>query len=470
VSKSCSSFVSDHDYGINNAGDDYKCPQESQNEFVYHFNVPSSDPRHPDQGAAQQEGIYSAYMFTKEDGKVNGIHLINMDARYHRSPTFPNYGTCRGANSTMLGAVQWAWLSAELNKPSEIKIIGSGTQILPPTHRDRNTAAYCAYDGPGGTFDAANAAIGEGVAFEGTEYEGWAEIPQERTRLLHLVQESINAGKAKQVIFVSGDQHWAEIMEKKIPARTGQASVTVYEVTASGIDQNWPYVVPNSNRIRPASNSSKVLADTAGDGVFNNTCITPCVDEGRAKQGLTCLFKDNAQSWGVCESGWVTSLSYSNEDTCSGDVLHICSARANYGGIEINWADNEVAMSIFTPHETNAVAARITLGLQQSAPLGTTPTTNPTPSPTLRPSTAKPTKSPSIAPSLRPTSRPTRSPSFSPSEVPTLIPSSNPSLDSTCEDLTGVEIFFNSSVGFKNCQWLRGRKSDIVTFCVPTHR
>ena len=36
----------DHDYGSNNVGNDYPCPVESQDEFVTHFNIPESDPRH----------------------------------------------------------------------------------------------------------------------------------------------------------------------------------------------------------------------------------------------------------------------------------------------------------------------------------------------------------------------------------------------------------------------------------------
>jgi hypothetical protein len=40
----------DHDYGANNQGNDYSCPLASQNEFVTHFSIPASDPRHESQG------------------------------------------------------------------------------------------------------------------------------------------------------------------------------------------------------------------------------------------------------------------------------------------------------------------------------------------------------------------------------------------------------------------------------------
>lgn len=43
-------LADDHDFGANNQGDEYPCPLASQNEFVAHFSLPASDPRHPAQG------------------------------------------------------------------------------------------------------------------------------------------------------------------------------------------------------------------------------------------------------------------------------------------------------------------------------------------------------------------------------------------------------------------------------------
>jgi alkaline phosphatase D len=133
-------------------------------------------------------------MFSTPDGE-NGIHLINLDARYGRSPTWATYGSCVGSKSRMLSDQQWAWLEEELlTRVSEIKIIGSGTQVLPPTYRERTIHSYCAYDGPSGTFEAANTEVGEPIEenWRGTKYEAWSEIPQDRTRLLLLCQRSIN--------------------------------------------------------------------------------------------------------------------------------------------------------------------------------------------------------------------------------------------------------------------------------------
>jgi hypothetical protein len=118
-------------------------------------------------------------------------------------------------------------------------------------------------------------------------------------------------------------------------------------------------------------------------------------------------------------------------------------------------------------------------------PVGTT-TSSPPPTimitllPSLRP-TILPSLRPTILPSLRPTILPSLRPSRSPSQNPTSsltpsvypsgrIPSASPSHDSSCEDLSGIDIFFGDTIGFKNCNWLSGRKADMATFCVPTHR
>ena len=364
-------------------GRHYECRVSSQNEFVHHFGIPPSDPRHPDQGANQQLGIYSAYMFSKpNDTSADGIHLINIDARFHRSPTYDNFGPCEGSSSTMLGDTQWEWLQNELlTKQSEIKIIGSGIQVLPPTHKGRPLEDYCSYDGSGETFDQAMIALNEASSDNsGTLYESWGEMPQERTRLLQLCQESINSGMTKQVIFMSGDQHWAEIMAKEVPARSNQPAVTVYEVTASGIDQNWNAIIPNPNRVRLP------FADTRGeDANFRNECHFPFVHHGITFKDCAtntntpngndpgingwCRWGSGNDDWGICESKSQNkvpnfiSMEASREHVCDGNALHVCTAKANYGGIEVDWNSNQVSMAIYTPHETEAIAGRIVIPL-----------------------------------------------------------------------------------------------------------
>jgi len=351
----------DHDYGYNNYGDNYQCRKPSQDEFAIHFNIPSSDVRHPNQGANQQEGIYSSNMFSKPGGG-NGIHLINLDARYHRSPTFSDYGSCKGSESKMLSDSQWTWLESELERNSEIKIIGSGTQVLPPVYRGRSMNGYCAYDGTSGSFEAACTAVGEPQSEDwlGTSYESWAEIPQDRTKLLQACQRSLNAGHTKQIVFISGDQHWAEIMVKEMPASNagGGGSQKLYEVTASGIDQNWPYTIYNSNRVRTRS------ADHEGSGLFDVECNSECAT-GSGRNRPWCSTSENG-GWGYCADSELVSKdkqTVTGDNTCTDQDHHTCSAEANYGGISVDWNAGELLLGVYTPHENNKLASSVTLDI-----------------------------------------------------------------------------------------------------------
>jgi alkaline phosphatase D len=139
-------------------------------------------------------------MFSRPDavGGGNGIHVIALDARTARDPSFSKYGTCKGADSKMLSQEQWSWLEEQMNLHSEIKVIASGVQVLPPTDLiTTSPSKYCSYDGTNGTFYSSIAALGESENSRGTAYEKWSEFPQERLRLLQLCQRAINSGKAK---------------------------------------------------------------------------------------------------------------------------------------------------------------------------------------------------------------------------------------------------------------------------------
>mmetsp|Transcript_28009 Transcript_28009/g.32651 ORF Transcript_28009/g.32651 Transcript_28009/m.32651 type:complete len:798 (+) Transcript_28009:25-2418(+) len=371
----------DHDFGANNQGDDYTCAMPSQNEFVSFFDIPASDPRHFAQGDNQRKGVYSSYTFLKSNNSGVGgigIHLINLDARTHRSPTFPFNGSCQLGESTMLGEEQWTWLEAQLQVDSEIKVIGSGTQILPPTdQQSRNVNEYCAYDGSDGSFEQSIADVGEGPVWRGTSYESWGEIPQDRTKLLQICQKSINDGYTKKIIFISGDQHWGEIMAKKMPSSDLYgSSQMLYEVTASGIDQNWIEDIENSNRVRVRSSS-----DNAGSGdLYDNECNFPFIYQGVKHDQCTNVAhtqewcstqtdgSDNhiSDRWGNCddEANELVArdkIAYSGENICTDNYMHVCSAKANYGGISVDWDKHEVRLSIYTPHENTAEAAAIVI-------------------------------------------------------------------------------------------------------------
>ena len=115
----------DHDPGVNNGGATYSKRPESQLEFLRHFDVPPDDVRY-----VVQAGVYNATLFGTAMG-TDRVNVIMLDARYHRSPTFLEHGTCQGAASTMLGEAQWSWLERQLNATSDLTVIASGTQVLP---------------------------------------------------------------------------------------------------------------------------------------------------------------------------------------------------------------------------------------------------------------------------------------------------------------------------------------------------
>eukprot|EP00035_Acanthoeca_spectabilis_P039104 m.59035 g.59035 ORF g.59035 m.59035 type:complete len:527 (+) comp9439_c0_seq1:618-2198(+) len=280
----------------------------------------------------------------------------------------------------MLGDTQWAWLQAEFNTPSEVKIIGSGIQVLPPLADEGRVSksSYCAYDGAGGTFDAAIAEMAE-VGKRGSEYEQWAEIPQERTKLLRMAQKSINDGHTRAVIFVSGDQHWGELSRKEIPASsTHGAAATVYELTASGLDANWfssTIQFYNDNRATDVP-----TCDTQNNGHMANTCVFPFIYEGVTYNECTmedlnvpwCYHQVDAQGvgvsgqWGVCGS-------------------FVNNAPSNYGEIAFDWANSQVALRVITPDMTPRVSGELVVSLAPPGAPTPPPTPPPSPAPVVAP-------------------------------------------------------------------------------------
>lgn len=220
----------------------------------------------------------------------------------------------------MLGERQWAWLDAELARPSEVKVIASGIQVLPPLAptsgvNSRSRSSYCAYDGQAQTFDSAIARLNE-TNTAGTHYESWAEIPQERELLLRKCQKAMAEGKTKAIVFISGDQHWAEISAKVMPADPVYGTQQVlHEVTASGIEQRFNFAVINDNRLQP--------------------------DAGPEFNAIT-TYSSGSGSSANCR-----------------DAHHVCNARANYGQIEVDFENNNLFLRIKTPHEADPTASEV---------------------------------------------------------------------------------------------------------------
>ena len=118
----------DHDYGINDGGGDFPHKTVSKELFLEFWNVPASDVRRT------REGIYDSHIIGPPGMRVQ---VILLDLRWFRSPLKPT--DQRGAAGrerylpdpdpakTMLGATQWGWLSEELRKPAELRLLVSST-------------------------------------------------------------------------------------------------------------------------------------------------------------------------------------------------------------------------------------------------------------------------------------------------------------------------------------------------------
>jgi alkaline phosphatase D len=195
----------DHDYGVNDGGEDYPQREASEQEFLRFWQVPEDSP------VRSRSGVYDTAIFGPEGRRVQ---IILLDTRYFRSQLSKGERRVGGPyipdddlKKTMLGEQQWAWLENELKKPAEVRIIGSSIQCIP----------------------------------EACGQETWGNLPRERERLFQLITDT----KAEGVVIVSGDRHWAELSvhEEALP-------YPLYEMTSSSFNQIHPRGTPTENRFR----------------------------------------------------------------------------------------------------------------------------------------------------------------------------------------------------------------------------
>lgn len=167
----------DHDFGLNDAGASYRFKRESKNMFRRFWQLEQMIP-------ADQEGIY--YGKILRAGNRN-VQILMLDVRYNREQP--------GPVSDVLGEVQWAWLENQLRQPADLRLIVSGFQIL--------------LDADAGS-------------------ETWDRFPKAKERLF----ETIRRTKAEGVVFLTGDQHYAEV--SRLP---GALDYDAIELQFAGINQ-----------------------------------------------------------------------------------------------------------------------------------------------------------------------------------------------------------------------------------------
>jgi alkaline phosphatase D len=204
----------DHDYGCNDAGREYPMKATSRELMLRFFREEPGSPRW-----TRPDGIYASYLFGPEGRRVQVILLDtrwNREALCHVSPeTYEKqraparlgpYLPHADGKAAFLGEAQWAWLEACLQQPAELRLIASSIQVW---------SDYSAW-------------------------ECWANFPHEQERLLQLLDQH----RVEGVFFISGDTHWAEFsrLERKM-------AYPLWELTSSGLTEEWPNVSPNRNRM-----------------------------------------------------------------------------------------------------------------------------------------------------------------------------------------------------------------------------
>lgn len=219
----------DHDYGENDAGAEYPQKEASRQVMLDFWQEPKNSIRY-----SRKTGIYTSYMYGSNSEKVHVIlpdlrwnrdkldHVDKIDYALKRKPKHMGpYSPSKDNNASMLGEAQWQWLETELQKPAAIKVIASSLQLLP----------------------------------EFTGWESWANFPKDRQRLFALIKKH----QVNGVIIISGDTHWGEV--SKVSA---DLDYPLWEVTSSGLTQEWKNVSPNKHRIgKPTSevNYGELLID-----------------------------------------------------------------------------------------------------------------------------------------------------------------------------------------------------------------
>ena len=205
-----------HDYGLHDGDASFALKEISKSVFLDFFGEPKDSLRR------RRPGVYDAKIYGPVGRRVQ---VILLDTRYFRSPpdrnprsrserhsagmtgTLGQFVPSSDSTKTLLGAKQWAWLEKQLRQPAEVRLLVSGTQIIP---NQKNM-------------------------------DEWGNFPHDRQRLFDLITDT----RANGVVLVSGNVHFAEISALDIYDHP------LIEVTASGLTHtNSDYArQPNRHRI-----------------------------------------------------------------------------------------------------------------------------------------------------------------------------------------------------------------------------
>ena len=184
----------DGDLGSNDGGSDFKHLQHSRSLFLEQWGIDESDPRY---------GQDSLYLEKRISANGLDIQILILDVRSQKSPWKNNpvnnqlkrYLPDRSEVKTMLGVEQWNWLENKVVEKVDLRVFVSSIQVLATGHN----------------------------------WECWNMFPQERSKLLKL----IDSYTAKHTLIVSGDRHRAAFYGLKMPV----SGKYFLEVTTSGLNR-----------------------------------------------------------------------------------------------------------------------------------------------------------------------------------------------------------------------------------------
>ena len=169
----------DHDFGLNDAGKNYRFKEESKQIHRKFWQLEDEIP-------TDRSGVFYAKLEKQENGKV--IQFIMIDGRFNRDDP--------GKNADALGEEQWKFLESELKKPADLRFLLCGYQVL--------------LNRP-------------------TRWEAWIKLGRSRERLFNLIKTT----GAERIVFVTGDQHYVEVLRSP-----RSVDYKTFEIMAAGINKN----------------------------------------------------------------------------------------------------------------------------------------------------------------------------------------------------------------------------------------
>lgn len=197
----------DHDYGKNDAGEEWTYKEEAKSLFMDFFDIDSTH------AMADRGGIYHSKTIDLGD---NSIKLYMLDTRYFRDglleaeESHKRYKPHTSSDSTLLGDEQWEWLEKEFkNSKADFNIIVSSIQFLSSEHG----------------------------------FESWGNFPHEVEKMQSLLLDY----SLDNVLMLSGDRHISEFSQKKIEG----LDYPITDFTSSGLTHSYTSYdgEPNTYRV-----------------------------------------------------------------------------------------------------------------------------------------------------------------------------------------------------------------------------